>query len=70
MIFYSCVDFSLEPWQINVWEKNEKQEKKSPKKASKQKKMDDFLVKKGEKSSPVASSANKRSSALKAKNYR
>ena len=46
-------------------------EKKSPKKVGlkKQKKMDDFVVKKGEKS-PVASSAAKRSSALKAKNYR
>merc|ERR1739836_181132 len=44
--------------------------KKSPKKEGpkKQKKMDDFVVKKGSKSSPVAS-ASKRSVALKAKNY-
>ena len=47
-----------------------KPSKKSPKKAgsTSQKKMDEFIVKKG-KSSPVAS-ANKRSVALKAKNYR
>ena len=44
--------------------------KKSPKKEGpKQKKMDEFVVKKGSKSSPVAS-ASKRSVALKAKNYR
>ena len=47
-----------------------KPSKKSPKKVgpSSQKKMDEFIIKKG-KSSPVAS-ASKRSVALKAKNYR
>ena len=49
-----------------------KPSKKSPKKvgASSQKKMDEFIVKKDKgKASPVAST-NKRSVALKAKNYR
>ena len=50
-------------------DKAEKVVKKSPKKlgATKQKKMDDFIVKKGSKSSPVGS---KRSAAQKTKNYR
>jgi len=52
-------------------EKNEKSDKKSPKKLSlsKQKKMDDFMIKKGSKSSPGPASS-KRSATMQAKSYR
>merc|ERR1712098_121323 len=52
-------------------EKSDKADKKSPKKlsSSKQKKMDDFMIKKGSKSSPGPASS-KRSATMQAKSYR